>query len=494
MKASFSEKNLERHIPSLVSLWKQKEGVVSLSDKEYRTVSSSLLSLQRGLTGKRDLIGVNYMEDNAYLGAYLLYYWPVSYLQVSYAAQSVRSEIAALCEAAVRESRPVRILDLGSGPGPACAAVTDICLDALGVCEPGDGSLVRSHVPGDGSLVQKKCAISVTLLDQSEKSLIRARRLFESDFPGVQVTTTVCDFERDFPGVQVATAVSDFERGGLSSLSAAGLPGTKPGTLSAAAGFDIIVMSHALNELWKGESGFLEKRAAFLEKCLAALAPGGFMLVCEPALLETSRSLLSVRDLMLERGYDVKAPCASCRDASCAVKCPAILAGENQTCHTEVAWTPCEPAAGIAARAGLDRESVKMSYVVLSGAREAVASENATGCACADVTLKAASAEKALSALKAPAAASKPLREISGRVVSDGMLNKAGRIRFVICTGKERITVSAKQGDPGAKQKGFFAFRRYDTVTITNPEIRGDKNNVSYGIDAGTEIIRVPFA
>lgn len=452
MKASFSESHLERHIPSLVSLWKQKESGASLSDKEYKSVSSSLLSLQRGLTGKRDLIGVNYMEDKAYLGAYLLYYWPVSYLQVSYAALSVRSEIAALCEAAARESRPLRILDLGSGPGPACAAVADICLDALASCEPGDGSpvqarepgdssLVRSHVPGDGSLVQKNCAISVTLLDQSEKSLSRARRLFERDFLGVQVTTAVCDFER----------------GSLDVLE----------SLSEAAGYDIIVMSHALNELWKGEAGFLEKRAAFLEKCLGALTPGGFMLVCEPALLETSRNLLSVRDLMLERGYDVKAPCASCRDASGAFKCPAILAGENQTCHAEVAWTPCEIVAGIAARAGLDRESVKMSYVVLSGAP---ASE------------------------KTPAVARKPLREISGRVVSDGMLNKAGRIRFVICTGKERITVSAKLGDPVAKRKGFFSFRRYDTVTIANPEIRGDRNNVSYGIDAGTEIVHVPFA
>ena len=460
MKQTFSEKNLERHIPSLVSLWKQKESGASLSDKEYKSVSSSLLSLQRGLTGKRDLIGVNYMEDKAYLGAYLLYYWPVSYLQVSYAAESVRSEIECLCGAAAQEKRPLRILDLGSGPAPACAAVTDICLDAPGVREMGDGSLVQSH------------ALSVTLLDQSAKSLSLARRLFERDFPSVQVETSVCNLERD----------------GLSALSKAG----SAGSLSDAggAGFDIIVMSHALNELWKGDAGFLEKRAAFLEKCLACLTPDGFMLVCEPALLETSRNLLSVRDLMLERGYDVKAPCASCRDASGAFKCPAILAGENQTCHGEVAWTPCEPVAGIAAHAGLDRESVKMSYIVLGGAS---ASENATGCDCADVTLKAASAEKALSASKAPAAR-QPLREISGRVVSDGMLNKAGRIRFVICTGKERITVSAKQGDTAAKQKGFFSFRRYDTVKIVNPEIRGDKNNVSYGIDKDTEIIRVPFA
>lgn len=438
LKQTFSEKNLERHIPSLVSLWKQKESGASLSDKEYKSVSSSLLSLQRGLTGKRDLIGVNYMEDRAYLGAYLLYYWPVSYLQVSYAAESVRSEIECLCESAAQEKRPLRILDLGSGPAPACAAVTDICLNAPGVREMGDGSLVQSH------------ALSVTLLDQSAKSLSLARRLFE----------------RDFPSVQVETSVSDFENGSA-ALSESG--------------FDIIVMSHALNELWKGQKSFIEKRAGFLEKCLACLNPGGFMLVCEPALLETSRSLLMVRDCMLEKGCDVKAPCASCRDAEGAFKCPAIFAGENQTCHGEVSWTPCEPVAGIASRAGLDRESVKMSYIVLGAPVPDGAFESTPRCD-DGVTLKASAASR------------HPLREISGRVVSDGMLNKAGRIRFVICTGKERITVSAKQGDTAAKQKGFFSFRRYDTVKIVNPEIRGDKNNVSYGIDKDTEIIRVPFA
>lgn len=463
MKQTFSEKNLERHIPSLVSLWKQKESGASLSDKEYKSVSSSLLSLQRGLTGKRDLIGVNYMEDRAYLGVYLLYYWPVSYLQVSYAAESVRSEIECLCGAAVQEKRPLRILDLGSGPAPACAAVMDICLDALGVREMGDGSLVQSH------------ALSVTLLDQSAKSLSLARRLFERDFPSVQVTTAVSDFERDGLGA-LSTA------GGAGSLSKEGGDNILSALSKAGcAGFDIIVMSHALNELWKGKGSFLEKRAGFLEKCLACLNPGGFMLVCEPALLETSRSLLMVRDCMLEKGCDVKAPCASCRNAGGSFKCPAILAGENQTCHGEVSWTPCEPVAGIASRAGLDRESVKMSYIVLGAPVPGGAFESTPRC---DDGV----------ALKASAASRHPLREISGRVVSDGMLNKAGRIRFVICTGKERITVSAKQGDTAAKQKGFFSFRRYDTVKIVNPEIRGDKNNVSYGIDRDTEIIRVPFA
>lgn len=424
MKKSFSELKLERHIPTLISSWRQKEGGAFLSDKEYNTVSNSLLQLQRGLTGKRNLIGVNYMNDKNFLGAYLLYYWPVSYLQISYAALSVKEKFFEVAEIAKSENRNVRILDLGSGPGPACASVTDIVLDA---CSN------NANLSGVG--------IDVTLLDQSEKSLGLAKRIFEKDFSSVKVNTSVCDFES-----------SGFEK-----------------ILSG--GFDIVVMSHALNELWKGDASFINTRCDFLKKVCDSLNKNGFMLVAEPALLETSRSLLKVRDGMIELGVNVVSPCCSCFFNGEALKCPAILAGENQTCHGEVEWKPCEPVGGIAKRAGLDRESVKMSFIVLQNASDFDGKTTVNGEGVIQVTAK-----------------NKPLSKICGRVVSDGMLNKAGRLRFVFCNGKERITVSAKNGDSVAKEKGFFSLKRFDFVQIENPEIRGDKNNISYGVNENTLI------
>ena len=80
------------------------------------------------------------------------------------------------------------------------------------------------------------------------------------------------------------------------------------------------------------------------------------------------------------------------------------------------------------------------------------------------------------------------------RVVSDAMLNKAGRIRYLLCDGLRRIPISAKTGDKSAQNLGFFNLKRYDAVTVINPEIRGDAQNPSFGIDEKTHLTVRPFA
>ena len=89
-----------------------------LTRREIEAAGAALLALQRGLTGDRGLAGRAYMDDRELLGAYLLYYWPVSYMQVS----------VSLAE---RPFSPRRVLDLGSGPGPASAAAIDASRSGL---------------------------------------------------------------------------------------------------------------------------------------------------------------------------------------------------------------------------------------------------------------------------------------------------------------------------------------------------------------------------
>jgi len=110
---------LGTHIPRLMELWREGHNLDRrftekhrLSGREIEVAGASLLALQRGLTGGRSLAGAGYMDDPAILGAYLLYYWPVSYMQVSLAL-------------AENPGFPRRVLDLGSGPGPASAALID---------------------------------------------------------------------------------------------------------------------------------------------------------------------------------------------------------------------------------------------------------------------------------------------------------------------------------------------------------------------------------
>jgi hypothetical protein len=410
---STAEKNLERHIPSLISLWRQNGKSSPLSSLELSSVSSSLLSLQRGLTGNRQLAGAGYMENDSLFGAYLLYYWPVSYMQISYASSFAKESFKLIAQKAAHQKQPVKILDLGSGPAPASCALLDL-------------------------LLPEYCAdtfqADLTLADSSAKALSLAEKLIKKEFPSVCIQTNVCDFEKTQPSSDVQ--------------------------------YDIIVMSHALNELWKDKKDCIELRKSFLAEAVLSLRDGGILFLCEPALLQTSRNLIALRDSLLSENLRIIAPCPHVFrkiDDISSPCCPALAAGASHTCHAELPWIPAEPVASIAKKAGLDRESVKMTFFIFGKDKNAPQAKSKDG-------------------------------QLAGRVVSEGMLNKSGRIRFLLCNGSERIPLSAKSGDAYAKQIGFFNLKRYDFITVTKPECRnqGGPNNsaehVSYGIGAETQL------
>lgn len=383
-----------------------------LTKEEVQKVSKALLELQRGLTGERNLAGGGYMQDKNFLGAYLLYYWIISYLQISFIANDIK------CSA---QTNKIRILDLGSGPAPATAALLDSISDA------------------------KNVQVEVTLVDSSEKALTLAKKILQKEFPNVEVKCVVCNFENK----EVALTED----------------------------FDFIVSCHALNELWKNKTDCIEKRSLFLKKVSSHLAQNGAMIICEPALLLTSRNLIKVRDILLQKGLNVISPCMFSDKKKC-LQCP-VLQTENHTCHAEVKWAPVEPVASLAKEAGLDRESVKMTYFVFENNVEVTYECGAKDECTVQLTNDCGQKKNIVGTKTAP-------DEIIGRIVSEGMLNKAGRVRFLVCNGNSRIAVSAKKDDAHAKAIGFFNLQRYDIVKFSSLEIRGDKNNAAYGIASGT--------
>ena len=394
------EHELSLHIPSLISLWRDNKNTGNLTFKELKTAGNALLSLQRGLTGSRALAGSGYMNDNALLGAYLLYYWPVSYMQTALAALSGFPAVTPHRQA------PVRILDIGSGPGPASCAVADL--------------LQRKY--------SDEIFLEFTLADSSRKALALAEKLLQqkkSSAKTVKVFTHTVDLEHSHDFLQ------------------------EPDT------YDIIIVSHALNELWRGDKDCIVKRYAMLEKAAARLSVEGVLLLLEPALLETSRSLLAVRDLLVSHGFSIYAPCMS--DDSC----PALSAGPNHTCHAEIPWSPPEPVSSLAKTAGLDRDSIKMSFIV-AGKKVPEA----------DTSVKK----------------KKSVQTVTARVVSDAMLNKSGRIRYLLCNGHTRFAFSAKKGDTEAQSAGFFTLHRYDVIEIISPEVRGEHENTAYGFGPDTKL------
>jgi SAM-dependent methyltransferase len=429
---------LSLHLPALMRLWRGGNSSSILTEKEIQRAAAALVTLQRGLTGDRHLAGAGYMDDTPLLGAYLLYYWPVSYMQVSLAAVSACDTFRFQADTAVQERRPFRILDLGSGPGPAATAIQDY---------------IHS--------MQPEAVFELTLTDSGKEALRLAKQIlcaFRADpVKTIKLTATTTNLEKT-----AQTAAPDTAYRSENRIASADFLQEGP--------FDIIVMCHALNELWRKDTDRIEKRSSLLESAASHLLPGGFLLIVEPALLETSRDLLSVRDRLCKNGYTVISPCMG------NAPCPALSAGTGHTCHAEINWNPPEPVASLAHAAGLDRESVKMSFIIVRPPQKAAAAGSKdngrryypeTGLPESDKVIRA-------------------------RVVSDGMLNKAGRIRFLLCDGKNRFPFSAKNDDHEALVQGFFTLRRYDMVEIQNPEIRETAvktgNTASYGFRQTTKL------
>ncbi len=245
-------------------------------------MASAIRTLSLGLTRERSLAGGRYMDDPRLLGAYLLFYWPVSYAQ----GRQVLGEL---------RTRPRRVLDLGSGPGPLAFAALD-----AGAAE-------------------------VTAADRSRPALALARELAAE------------------AGEALATREWDPQRTGE-------LP---------ASGLDAVVVGHLLNELFgKGEPA-LGRRAALVERALAALRPAGSLVLIEPALRDTSRELLQLRDVLVRRGFAVRAPCLFRGD------CPALVKASDW-CHAERLFTMPPLLEELARVAGLHKEALKMSYLVLA--------------------------------------------------------------------------------------------------------------------------------
>lgn len=126
--------------------------------------------------------------------------------------------------------------------------------------------------------------------------------------------------------------------------------------------FALIMAQHLLNELWEGASA-IAQRAVLCRKLLGKLSPGGTLLLVEPALRDTSRPLLELRDILVREGFAVRAPCLYRGDCQ-------ALHRPSDWCHAERDWEATPVVLELARAAGLHKESLKMSYLALAPAGE----------------------------------------------------------------------------------------------------------------------------
>lgn len=120
--------------------------------------------------------------------------------------------------------------------------------------------------------------------------------------------------------------------------------------------FDLVLLGLALNER---EGDDPEPAAALLRALAKELAPGGAIVVVEPALRETTRALQRTRDVLAASGPPYVAfPCPH------ALPCP-MLPNERDWCHQELAVELPPALAKVAAAAGLRDERLTYAALVL---------------------------------------------------------------------------------------------------------------------------------
>ncbi|MDX9784691.1 MAG: small ribosomal subunit Rsm22 family protein [Spirochaetia bacterium] len=362
----------------------------------------ALRQLQRGLTGDRDFAGAAYFSKHELSSAYLLYYWPVSFLQTS----------LALDELTARGYLPKlgSVLDLGAGPGPASAA-----------------AVLRG-------------AKTLLLLDKSKEALRQALSILEAQALGA----------RQPPSGKAILSSSVIDLELLKRLPEGP--------------FDLILACHSANELWKQDTDALEKRARLFGQAIERLTEGGILIIIEPSALVTSRPALSLRNRLLEDfagRLSCVAPCPG------SFPCPILASGEGRSCHSTWVWEPNEPVAALAAAAGLDRDSVKATWFALKKNSQHTQSPY-------DTTVRSSTSFQ------------QRKNSIFGRVISEPLLNKAGRLRYILCTESGLATFSAKAIDDKDSAGGFFSLRRGDMIEAAHLELREGDNN--FGFIAGSKL------
>jgi len=175
-------------------------------------------------------------------------------------------------------------------------------------------------------------------------------------------TVEVTWIDSDGRALEVASAIARAREGkGAIAVRAKTVQRAAAGAFDDLPTFDLVLVGQVLSELDVGAADpvRVERHAKLLATWLERrVAPNGSLVVVEPALRDRSRHLHRVRDVLVASGATVFAPCLH------AAACPA-LARETDWCHEDLDVDLPGWLVPIARAAGLRREGLTFSYLVL---------------------------------------------------------------------------------------------------------------------------------
>lgn len=276
-------------------------------------IAQAVADLSRLFTKDRAVLKAGYLDHAAHAAAYLKYFLPVNLCKVRILLDEMPQSWPEQ-----ESGRPIRILDVGSGPGAGALAVLD---------------WLHQHRPG------RIKDLTVVAVDASAEALKQARSLWQS----------YCR-ESGLTDGRLITHEGNLER--VSN-------GVWLGQIEPQAPYDLIIAANCLNELFPGNVDPVQAKVELVTHLLARLASAGTLMIVEPALRDTSRALHHMRDrLVQEKRCTIYSPCLH------EHSCPALV-NPFDWCHEERPWEPPSEIQQIDDEVGFIKDALKFSYLLL---------------------------------------------------------------------------------------------------------------------------------
>lgn len=280
-----------------------------LEGEDLRKIARDVVRLSDAFTTGRSTLLPHYLDSHAALRAYVSLFLPIN------AAKVLRCLNEAGEIGAIPEHRRMRLLDLGCGPGSASLAASLFFARARPSME-----------------------LDLLGIDRSAAALREAGALFD------QLKSDRHRFQAE-------------KRDIASGCWSRRLSGEH---------FDIVIASNLINEL--DDDGNRERL------CLGLidrhLSPGGLLILIDPALRETTRPLMKLRDALL-RGCPAIDVCGPCLHRQ---PCPMLAANRRDWCHVYLEWERPGIVREVDELTRLDHRLIKLAYLILqkqgAGGRE----------------------------------------------------------------------------------------------------------------------------
>lgn len=281
------------------------------NSKRFQELSKDIADLSRWFTQKKGLEPQSdYMGQKKFRDAYTLYYLPPNFLKAVYLLEKAEG----LCGGQWLDKKEFSILDAGCGPGTA-----------------GIAAAFFLHAKKRG----EKFKLRIVSVDRSPEILKENTQLAKD------VSNAL---KKESPGFEV-----DHQTLRLGILE---------GTSGLALEFDAVFFSNVLAEMGPPEKERDLKIIRFAQK---ALAPTGLAFFLEPAQRIHARTLLYLRDAFAgEKRFSILSPCPP------VLKCPALGRSEKDWCHDDIHWERPDYIARIDRLAGLRKESLKFTHLIVS--------------------------------------------------------------------------------------------------------------------------------